>query len=870
MVSLSNIALRVYAGHKRKDFDNKKEKPLKHERVFVFDTETTNDEYQNLKFGSFVVYSNGILEKRGIFYSPNCISLKELSILKSFCNENNLPYYEIEDFIEKIFYQELYFKKALCVGFNLPFDLSRLAIRYGYTRGNMNGGFSFQLSKNKKFPRVRIKHLDNTKAFIKFSRCLYGNFKGYFLDLKPLAVTLTDDKHITLGKACELFQTKHRKLTDIIHGKITEKYIEYNFLDVLISYELYLKLKEELEKYGIQIPITEVYSPASLGKSCLGQFGIKPFFEMNPDFSRKILGYLMSSYYGGRSEVKIRKKPTRVTVIDFLSMYPTMFIIMDLWNLLIAEKIEWFDDTENVRKFVDDIALDDFRNSGTWKNLCVIVQVLPEDDILPVRMNYGNEKAFNIGLNCVTSKLPLWYTLPDVVASKLLTGKSPKILKAIRFIPKSRQKALKKSTILGIEISPNEDNLFKNLIEEREKCKGRGEDFRQRALKILANTTSYGIFIEINSKSSKKETEVKVYSDKQFNSPVRKIEETGRYFNPIIGVLITSGARLVLAITETLLKKHNQVHAFCDTDSMAIPSEYVKQIQEFFKSLNPYGFNKPLFKEEEKDIWFYGISAKRYVLYEFDGKKFTIKKYSLHGLGHLTNPFGKKVKDWQKMVWEDILKLHYGIITQNQFLSKYSNLFTISKLTVSTFELLKRFKKLNRGKPYEEQIKPFNFFLIGVNNKDDVKPISPYFDNPQEIVYKKFVDYQTGNFLQGLEYWRSLSDTLWKYIKHKESKLEGDNGILERKHVNVDGIIYIGKETENIEETGILELPSYTTYIDEEELKKKLLKITPKEAREIGLNEETLRQIKKRILEGKKLRLYSKTAKKISIYEHIN
>jgi hypothetical protein len=176
---------------------------------------------------------------------------------------------------------------------------------------------------------------------------------------------------------------------------------------------------------------------------------------------------------------------------------------------------------------------------------------------------------------------------------------------------------------------------------------------------------------------------------------------------------------------------------------------------------------------------------------------------------------------------------------------------------------------LNRGKPYEEQIKPFNFFLIGVSNKDDVKPISPYFDNPQEIVYKKFVDYQTGKFLQGLEYWRSLSDTLWKYIKHKESKLEGGTGILERRHVNVDGIIYIGKETENIEETGILELPSYTTYIDEEELKKKLLKITPKEAREIGLNEETLRQIKKRIAKNKPLKIYSKNRVKLKRFTFV-
>jgi hypothetical protein len=519
------------------------------------------------------------------------------------------------------------------------------------------------------------------------------------------------------------------------------------------------------------------------------------------------------------------------------------------------------------KKFVENIKLEDLKNPKAWKNLNVIVQVLPENDILPVRMRYDEkENTFNIGVNYVTSKTPLWYALPDIIVSKLLTGKSPKILKAIRFVPRGRQQ-LKKTKILGIEIDPNKENLFKTLIEKREEYKRLKEDFRQKALKILANATSYGIFVEINSKELERETDVKVYSNEQFTSRVRKLEEVGKYFNPIIAVLITAGARLVLGIVEALLKNHNQVHAFCDTDSMAVLPKYVKEIQEFFKSLNPYNFDKPLFKEEKKNIWFYGISAKRYVLYKKRRNEFLIeegkdKGYSLHGLGHLLNPFGKN-KNWHKMVWEDILKLHYRMITQEQFLRKYSDLFAISQLTVSTFELTKRFKKINRRKPFEKQIKPFNFFLIGVSNKDDVKPISSYSDNPQEIVHNHFIDYKTGKILKGLEYWKSLSDTLWEYVNHKESKLEGNIGILKRKYVKADGIIYIGKETDNIENTGILEIPSYPTYQNEESLREKILKLTPMEAREIGLNPETLRQIKKRLISNKRIKLYKNTFRKI-------
>lgn len=866
---MSEIALRVYTNHKKGNFNFKEKAPLEHDRTLTLDTETTNDKYQNLKFGFFVLHSNGVLEKRGVFYNPKCVSEVELKTLKSSCRKNSIPLRELEEFVEEIFYPEVYFKKALCVGFNLPFDLSRLATGYSYARGSMKNGFSFKLSKNRALPRIKIKHLDNTKSFIRFGKSLYGNFGGHFLDLKTLAVALTDDKHITLKKASKIFNKKYKKIEDIEHGKITEKYIEYNINDTLATHELYEKLREELKRYSINIPITEVYSSASLGKACLEQLGIKPFFEMNPDFPKETLGYLMSAYYGGRSEIKIRKTPVKLTVMDFLSMYPTMFIMTDLWDLLIANEIEWFDDTENVRKFIDDITLEDLKNPETWKKLNVIAKVLPENDILPARMKYGDKNTFNIGANYINSKIPLWYTLSDIIASKILTGKAPKILNAIRFIPKGKQTSLEKSAILEIEIDPVKQNLLKIIIEEREKSKHLGEEFRQKALKILANATSYGIFVEINTRPIEKQAEVEVYSNETFTSKVKRVEEAGKYFNPIIAVLTTSGARLVLAIAEALLQKHGGTHAFCDTDSMGVPSKYVKEIQEFFGSLRPYDFDKPLFKEEKRNVWFYGISAKRYVLYKKKGSEFFIEEgkdrgYSLHGLGHLTNPYGKE-ENWHKMIWEDILKLHHETTTQERFLMKYSNLFAISQLTVSTFGIMKRFKKLNKGKPYEKLIKPFNFFLIGVGNKDDVKPICPFSNNPQEIVHGKFLDYKTGEILEGIEYWKPLSDTLWEYVNHGESKFDGEIGTLERRKINVDRVIHVGKETINLENVGTtLDPPEYTVYQNEKKLKKRILAITSKEARIIGIDRRRLWEIKKRISQNRPLKLYRKTCAKLS------
>ena len=114
-------------------------------RVFVFDTETTTDQYQNLKIGYYEIYDDGVLVDRAIFYDINFITSKELLVLEnSECNI--IP---VREFVERIFLPEIYSRQTLCVGFNLPFDLSRLAINFGHGRKTNRGSFSLKLTENK-------------------------------------------------------------------------------------------------------------------------------------------------------------------------------------------------------------------------------------------------------------------------------------------------------------------------------------------------------------------------------------------------------------------------------------------------------------------------------------------------------------------------------------------------------------------------------------------------------------------------------------------------------------------------------------------------------------------------------------------------
>ncbi len=334
---------------------------------------------------------------------------------------------------------------------------------------------------------------------------------------------------------------------------------------------------------------------------------------------------------------------------------------------------------------------------------------------MPCRAYY-NPESLTVGFNYLTSHKALYYCLASVVLSKLLTGKIPKIKRAIRFEAHGVQDMLKSTTILSMKLDPRKDNIFKLGVEEKQRSK-QAKDGRDKAIKIFLNATAYGIFIELNREPV--EAEILVYSGNEMFEDFKRVEKEGSYYNPLIATLITDGAKLLLGLGDCILQKHNEVVVYCDTDSLYVPTKYKNEIIKFFDPLNPYNKSlvKHLLKIEDNNIWFYGLSAKRYVLYKISKKgNFIIKdeeheeNYSLHGLGHLLNPFNAKEKHWHKKIWLDILKVEYKQMTIDELLNKYRSFYAISQFTVSTPNLMNRFGVLNMGKPYMDIIKPFNFF----------------------------------------------------------------------------------------------------------------------------------------------------------------
>jgi hypothetical protein len=201
------IAIRAYSEHP--DRDPVGTRPPSSETdtspwTLVFDCETTIDATQRLRFGFYQIRNGETLDQEGIFYDPNAITSHEQELLDEHARLRNLQLLTIEAFRSDIFLKYGYTRCGTVVGFNLPFDLSRIAIDHGPERRSMRGGFSLELSRNGEDPRVRVKHLSPKAALIDFAKpgdqettrgmrnrgLKVPAYRGHFVDVKTAASAL--------------------------------------------------------------------------------------------------------------------------------------------------------------------------------------------------------------------------------------------------------------------------------------------------------------------------------------------------------------------------------------------------------------------------------------------------------------------------------------------------------------------------------------------------------------------------------------------------------------------------------------------------------------------------------------------------------
>ena len=823
--------------------------------ALVFDCETTTDIRQDLNFLWWrfceLKERRYICQQEGLVYADS-LDAKSIQLIYRFAHHKPA---EVEDgcpkdilvqsrteFVDGEFWQAIQ-AGAVIVCFNAPFDLSRLALGYREAQSK-NTGWSMVLWTRKGGadvfrPKLRIKPKDSRSAFISLAGGDPGNhvvYRGRFLDLSVLGWALRN-RHMDLNGFLRSFGLKP-KMDHEPTGRVTKNELKYGRTDVERTVELLNAMKSEYDGFPLSLSPERAFSAASITKAFLEEMGIKQPSKKF-DLPDKTLGKCMQAYYGGRSEIRIRHQEVPVVVCDTTSEYPSVAGLLGLWPLLTAASLEVVNYTKEARSALNHTSVENVLKPSKWRDLAFFALVDPSNDLLPVRTLYGETGNTNIGLNPLTSKEPIWYAGPDLAASKLATGRAPRIRKAIRFIPQGLQAGMKATTIGTRTIDPAKDDFFRVVIEERKKLPDSHPHYL--LLKIIANAL-YGIFAEINKyeygKNSAKQLDI-FSGEINRQQPTFVVERPGKFQFPPAAALITAGGRLMLALLERMVKDLDGTYLLTDTDSMlfvasksgglvpcpggehklangtaaikAITWKQVREICARLNRLNPYDPTviADILKIEDCNFDRHGnlrqlcglaVSAKRYVVYAGKKNKIEIIKPSEHSLGIVYVPDKRtryKPKDckdqktdyarWIAEAWERILEHHFKNTEnpENALVSHklwFDNLPAIMRVRITTPNVLKALRKRDPG-----AAKPYNFAHSPILTQPipGCTLVAPASKHPQEWLTRDYTEIHTGRTVKLSEKYnghtltpQTLSTVLWRHYLHPEDKSLAPDGEL--------------------------------------------------------------------------------------------
>lgn len=268
--------------------------------VLVFDTETTVDSAQAFLFGSYRLHrANGRLVQEGLIHADG-LPAADRAVLRSYCdrhpadNGGQLRLLSRTQFVDWLVWKIGFEARALIVGFNLPFDFSRIALGWRPAR---NGGFSLRLFESvdsegrvwthKWRPELTIKALDSKRQLMNFTtpqrldpanRVDGRGYRGRFLDLRTAAYALSDRSH-SLNSAAEAWGLTTRKLIFDELGEVSDAAIDYNRQDTRLTHELYRALADDWAMHPVDLDAEQAFSPAAVSKAYLRKMGISPPLE---------------------------------------------------------------------------------------------------------------------------------------------------------------------------------------------------------------------------------------------------------------------------------------------------------------------------------------------------------------------------------------------------------------------------------------------------------------------------------------------------------------------------------------------------------------------------------------------------------------
>jgi hypothetical protein len=393
--------------------------------LVVLNTETTTDTVQRMILGAYRYVRVAWEGRRHVFSTvqeglvvPSDAGVDAWCLVKRYAGEHLadveaggadvstvLVLKTRAEFCEDVLWEACWRNRAWLVGFNLAFDLSRLALSWTEGRGKAGrkanrGAFVLRLwewdgGDHRFRPNVAITRLDGRRHLFSWGEVLdppedtgkRGSRDNHFCDLATLGFALTNER-VSLQGTCAAFGVPYEKRA-VELGKLSAELIDYCREDVAATTELARAMFSVFYAHPVPFDADRAYSPASIGVGYFARMGLRPPRVGTAALTDEQLAQAQAAFYGQRMEAAIRHVPVPVVLVDFSSQYSVVAHLLGFWPLLTSERIVAQDATEDVQALVERVSLGDALGSATWAELAGFALVEPDGDWLPRRAYFA-------------------------------------------------------------------------------------------------------------------------------------------------------------------------------------------------------------------------------------------------------------------------------------------------------------------------------------------------------------------------------------------------------------------------------------------------------------------------------------------------
>jgi len=439
---------------------------------------------------------------------------------------------------------------------------------------------------------------------------------------------------------------------------------------------------------GGKLSECRIYSPAGLTRALAYRVGLGA-----PEVPRNRLGPTAAANYGGWTETAVRGF-VPVVCNDFSKQYATVAALLRIEDFLAHERIAFVEATADARALAEQLDCDGLTDPTVWPGLRYLCWCLLRGEVVPVTADFSDRKdsepRFSLGMVERYSDgrlVPLM--LPDVLASKLLGGKGPEIVRAERLEPIARRETASVELPSGAVLDPGARDIYCTLAEEGERLRrgdGQWAELPQSVREALYpgnkvgnNGLAYGspaMTYETDLPGKKVKRVSLLYDGDGLDGEpgemrqwLRHPEEPGPLTCFGISALVTAGGRLLQAMGHRKVRDRGGLVAYGDTDSnhivatetggpvtigndtaQALSFAAVAEIRESFRPLNP--FDPTLFpgsplKDEGAGTALI-VADKRYALLADRA----VQDATASVLGAYCDPTGRATDDWVREAWQ--------------------------------------------------------------------------------------------------------------------------------------------------------------------------------------------------------------------------